>query len=276
MPPMPAVSSGPQRPLLPAEKSIKAQLAEAFARMDTLDHYMFLGVPPSADESTIRQAYVGLAREYHPDRIAGTPLTDDTETRGHIEALFRRLSLANKTLTNAEQRLRYDRELKTAATSAGNGGAGGNTRQRRPTEARNAFVMAETYFKKKDFHQAEVHYRQAVMFDGDEPMIAVGLAWCIFLNPEHPEDQRREEAKKRLEEALKRFKSAEAAYKLGRVLRELGDEVGAMKRFEEAVRITPNHVDAQRELRIAGMRKHKGEDDKTDEKASLLGKLFKR
>jgi tetratricopeptide (TPR) repeat protein len=136
--------------------------------------------------------------------------------------------------------------------------------------------MAETFFKKREFAQAELHYRQAANFDPEEGLIAVGLAWCIFLNSDQPVEKRRDDARKRLEDAVKKFKSGDAAYKLGRVLRELGDEAGAQKRFEEALRLTPSHVDAQREVRIVEMRKQKTDPEKADEKKGFLGKLFKK
>jgi curved DNA-binding protein CbpA len=265
------------RPLLPADKTAYAQLAQAHASMNKLDHYAFLGVPTTAGEPAIRAAYVSLARDYHPDRIAGSVLADDAEVRGWIEALFKRLGEAQKTLLNAESRARYDREQKAlASSSSGPNAAAPGGRPRRPLEARNAFIMAETYFKKREFGQAELHYRQAANFDPEEGLIAVGLAWCIFLNPDQPTEKRRDDARKRLEEAVKKFKSGDAAYKLGRVLREMGDEAGALKRFEEALRLMPNHVDAQREIRIVEMRKQKDPDKGDDDKKGLLGKLFKK
>jgi curved DNA-binding protein CbpA len=264
------------RPLLPADKTTYTQLATAHAAMARLDHYSFLGIPTNADEPAIRAAYVGLARDYHPDKIAGSPLGDDPQVRAWIEALFKRLGEAQKTLMNAESRARYDREQKALAASPG-GTTTSTGRQRRPIEARNAFIMAETYFKKKDYAQAELHYRQASNFDPEEGLINVALAWCIFLNPEHAPEKRHEDARKRLDEAMKKFKSGDAAYKLGRVLREMGDEAGAAKHFELALRMTPNHVDAQREMRIIEMRRAKeAEKPADDTKASLIGKLFKR
>ncbi|MBM4280408.1 MAG: J domain-containing protein [Deltaproteobacteria bacterium] len=275
-----AVPAPPQaignRPLLPTDRTTYTQLAQAHAAMARLDHYAFLGLLSNAEEGAIRAAYVGLARDYHPDRIAGSPLGDDPQVRGWIEALFKRLGEAQKTLMNAESRARYDREQKALAASSG-GATTSAGRQRRPLEARNAFIMAETFFKKKDYAQAELHYRQASNFDPEEGLIAVALAWCIFVNPERAPEQRHDDARKRLEEAIKKFNSGDAAYKLGRVLREMGDEAGATKHFQLALRITPNHVDAQREVRIIEMRRAKEADKSAeDAKAGLLGKLFKR
>jgi curved DNA-binding protein CbpA len=262
--------------VIPAEKKLRESLLSAAANLGKLNHYAFLGIPHSADDAQIRAAYVGLARDYHPDRLAGTALVNDDDTRDAVDKLFKRLGDANKTLTNAESRARYDRELALLEKSEN---SGSTTRPRRPTEARNAYMMGESFFKKKDYKQAETHYRQAVMFDGEEALIGVALAWCIFLNPDHPEDHRIADAKRRLEEILKKQKSGEAAYRLGRVLREAGDENGARRRFEEALQYQPGHVDAQRELRLAENRRQKAQEEKQkveDAKKGLLGKLFKK
>lgn len=263
--------------LTPAEKKLKEQLVTAAAALSKIDHYVFLGVGATADEATVRNAYVALARDYHPDRLAGTALDEDDETRAAVDKLFKRLGDANKTLSTPESRGRYDREqaaLKKVAAPSST-----DARPRRPVEARNAYMMAESFFKKKDYKTAEMHYRQANMFDGDEPLIAVALAWCIYLNPDHPESHRISDARKRLEEILKKHKTAEAAYKLGRVLKDDGDDAGAMKRFQEALRYQPQHVDAQRELRIAEGRKQKADEERQkleDSKKGILNKLFKK
>ncbi len=268
--------------LTPAEKKLKESLMATAASLSSSNHYVFLAIPQTADETTVRNAYVALARDYHPDRLGGTALAEDDETRAAVDKLFKRLGDANKTLGNAESRQRYDRELaalaKVAASSSGSSSSS-EARPRRPNEARNAYTMAETFFKKKDYKQAEMHYRQAAMFDGEEPLIAVALAWCIYLNPDHPEQHRLADARRRLEEILKKDKNGEAAYKLGRVLKDAGDDNAAVRRFEEAIRYQPQHVDAQRELRLAQARKQKTTDEKQkveDAKKGLLGKLFKK
>jgi curved DNA-binding protein CbpA len=284
-PPSPGVTSQvgppapprPTKPLTPAEKKLREQLATAASTLASVNHYVFLGVPQTADEATIRNAYVQLARDYHPDRLSGTALADDEETRGYVDRLFKRLGDANKTLGTPETRARYDREL--AALQKVASPAAGDARPRRPVEARNAYTMAETFFKKKDYKQAEMHYRQAAMFDDGEPLIATALAWCIYLNPDHPEQHRLSDARRRLEEVLKKHKNAEAAYRLGRVLKDAGDDDAAVKRFEEAIRYQPQHVDAQRELRLAEARRQKAQEERQkaeDAKRGLLGKLFKK
>ena len=273
--PVPEPSAAPtkQKPgkltLNAVDKKLKDQLAAVASSLSTVSHYQFLCVPESANDSAIRNAYVTLAREYHPDRLSGTPLADDPETLGFVDALFKRLGDAYKTLGNQETRSRYDREL--AALAKASGPATPESRARRPNEARQAYTMAESYFKKKDYKTAEMHYRQASLFDPEEPLILVALAWCIYLNPDHAEEHRTADARRRLEEVLKKFKTAEAAYRLGRVLKDSGDEAAATKRFEEALSYNPQHTDAQREMRIAANR-NKAEEGKK----GLLDKLLKK
>jgi curved DNA-binding protein CbpA len=258
--------------LNPEEKRLKEQFISASRAMGALNHYQFLGVQQGADDGAIRAAYVHLAREYHPDKIAGGNLIHDAEAKDAVDGLFKRLGEAHKAIGTAEARARYDREL--AMSSSAPSTAADGKRPRRPVEARNAYLMAETFLKKKEFKQAELHYRQAVMFDPDEPIIQTALAWCIYLNTETPLDARLAESKKRLEELLKTARTGDVFYKYGRVLRDIGDEGGALRAFEKAVLLTPGHTDAQREVRLAQGRKEKEAQARADEK-SLLGRIGK-
>ena len=256
------------------DQQLRATIMAAAAAMQGQSHYAFLGVPKSADDAAIRNAYVTLARDYHPDRISGSRLGSDTDVLAAVDVLFRRLGDANKALGSGESRARYDREVAISESSSSVPSAAGAVAQRtrRPVEARTAYAMAETFFKRKEFKQAEVHYRQAVAFDGEEPMLQVALAWCLFLNPELPEATRIGEARKRLEDLSKKTRNGDASYKLGRVLREAGEEVAAARCFEQAVRLSPGHVDAQREVRLIESRRENQGKSRQDK--GLLGKLF--
>ena len=88
------------------EQVLKANLITA-AAMSAQSHYGFLGVPKTADDSAIRAAYVALARDYHPDRIAGSSLARDPDVLAAVDLLFRRLGDANKAICTADGRARY-------------------------------------------------------------------------------------------------------------------------------------------------------------------------
>lgn len=281
-PPTPEVTGAvmvavPQKPtfevlLNPEEKKLKDQFMTAAKAMRSMNHYQFLGVQPGADDVTVKTAYMHLAREYHPDKIAGTNLVNDTEARDAVDGLFKRLGESNKAIATAEARSRYDRELATLTVTSSEAGDG--KRPRRPVEARNAYLMAETFFKKREFKQAEIHYRQAAMFDPEEPIIQAALAWCVYQNPDTALEQRLSEAKKRFEDLMKSARTGDIFYKYGRVLRDCGDEGGAIRAFEKAIVVTPNHTDAQREVRLAQVRKEKEAQARKDE-GSIMGKLNK-
>jgi tetratricopeptide (TPR) repeat protein len=248
------------------EIEYKRDIERAHAAALKQNHYEFIGVMRPTDDPAVRAAYVRLAREYHPDRVASGPLSEDTAFRDKVDTLFKRLGEAQNALATSETRASYDRTL-DALGEAGQIHDGKKTR--RPIEAKSAFTMAETYFKKREYKQAEAHYRQAANFDSEDPRILTALAWCIFNNPDHEERVRVAEAKKRLLECINVHRHGDAAYRMGLILRKAGDEVAAQRQFATAHRLDPQHVEANREVRLAEMRREKA-DDKKD---GLLGKL---
>ena len=71
-----------------------------------MSHYDVLGVAPAADETTVRQAYVALARRHHPDVDGGDA------------ARMRAINAAWATLGDPVRRARYDRSLVVTAAPA--------------------------------------------------------------------------------------------------------------------------------------------------------------
>eukprot|EP00968_Pinguiococcus_pyrenoidosus_P012105 scaffold1023_cov313-Pinguiococcus_pyrenoidosus.AAC.35 len=67
--------------------------------MEAPDHYAVLGVPSSADESTIRRAYRKAALKWHPDKNPDNPAA---------EAKFEAISQAKEVLVDAASRREYD------------------------------------------------------------------------------------------------------------------------------------------------------------------------
>ena len=66
-----------------------------------MSHYDVLGVVPAADAATVRQAYVALARQHHPDRPGGDA------------ARMRAINDAWAVLGDPIRRAQYDRALAT-------------------------------------------------------------------------------------------------------------------------------------------------------------------
>ena len=85
--------------------------------MEFKDYYATLGVPKTATEKEIKQAFRKLARKHHPDVNPGDKAA---------EAKFKEINEANEVLGDPEKRRKYD-ELGAnwrAYEQAGAGGAG--------------------------------------------------------------------------------------------------------------------------------------------------------
>ena len=85
--------------------------------MEFKDYYAVLGVPKTASEKDIKQAFRKLARKHHPDVNPGDKAA---------EAKFKEINEANEVLSDADKRRKYD-ELGAnwrAYEQAGPGGAG--------------------------------------------------------------------------------------------------------------------------------------------------------
>lgn len=80
------------------------------------DYYAILGVPKSATEADIKQAYRKLSKELHPDKHRG----DKTK-----EAKFKEVNEAYEALSDANKRDAYDRFGNADFSGFGGGGGGG-------------------------------------------------------------------------------------------------------------------------------------------------------
>jgi len=247
------------------DMKLKERIAKDHGERIKGNHYVVLGVPPTAAPADIKKAYVTLAREWHPDTLSGTALATDEPTKTKLAELFARLQAANAVLSHADQKAAYDKSgAAAAAPSTGK-------KLRRTAEANVAFVKAETFFKKKEWKLAETHYRLAADLDEEDPKFRVAIAWAIFHNDTRDKAARTAEAKKLLTELQRTHRLADAAYKLGLIARMDGEDADADKRFDEAYRLDPKNPDIAREHRIKEMRATKAKE----EKKGLLGKLLK-
>jgi DnaJ-domain-containing protein 1 len=144
-------------------------------RLD-VDHYLVLGVPRTADAATIRAAYVGLAKKYHPDVASGNP---ELATFN-----FRQITAAYQTLSDPESRARYDARVQTALDAER---ARREQTARAAAAARAAKVAARA--KSKD-------RLAAILFGKVWPLPAVPSAANPILTPTPPSSTPKSSARK--------------------------------------------------------------------------------
>src|SRR5258708_17382037 len=102
--------------------------------------YARLGVAPTASNDQIKNAYLGLAKRYHPDRSSAPGLAG---LQPELQSLFGLLKDAYDAIATAEARARYEAQK-----------AGGNKPATRKDEAVLSLKMGEVLLKKRDFEGA--------------------------------------------------------------------------------------------------------------------------
>jgi curved DNA-binding protein CbpA len=103
------MSAAPPPPPRSVDPEEMHRLSVLYDRLNRTDHYTLLGVSATADVKEIKRAYFALAKLHHPDRF----FRRDVGAMGpKIEAIFRALTTALDTLSNAESRAGYDAYLR--------------------------------------------------------------------------------------------------------------------------------------------------------------------
>jgi curved DNA-binding protein CbpA len=186
-------------------------------------YYEILGVGRTASAAEIRQAYVRLAKERHPDRFP------DPVERARAEAFFKELTAAYNTLGNERGRADYDVSLSRPKDAP-------------PAEiAKQAFADAMQYYEKRDYHQAVELLRTAVHHVPGEARYHAALATALARNPHWVR-----EAIQSAEKATQ-LAPTNAAYhvELAELLLGQGLKLRARHPAETAARLSPNDPKVQ-------------------------------
>src|SRR5574340_452335 len=178
------------------------------------DYYELLGVAPTASASEIRQAYLKLARDKHPDRYG------DPAEKQRAQALFQDITTAFNTLLNPRHRQEYDESR-------------GKTRPGTPAEiAAEALARGRALLEAGQLDEALVLLRTAVYH---APQDGAGHAALGRALADVPSAAR--EAVQALERATQLAPSNAAAYlDLAAILSRQGMKLRAQKALESARR----------------------------------------
>lgn len=80
------------------------QIQSRLRSLDGFDPYKVLGVERGADWPDIRQAYLGLARAYHPDRYSTAQLPE--EIRSYLATMVQRINAAYGALESQREEVK--------------------------------------------------------------------------------------------------------------------------------------------------------------------------
>jgi tetratricopeptide (TPR) repeat protein len=122
-PPMAAPIPPPPRPNPAAEEAARRgisarrrEVLDKFEGLSTKNHFEVLEVPPDASPDKVKEAYVRLAKRFHPDSHHREAVLEDVEDM--LQSVFIRVGEAYEVLRNPRSRANYEIGFKTRSPSA--------------------------------------------------------------------------------------------------------------------------------------------------------------
>jgi curved DNA-binding protein CbpA len=210
------------------------------------NHFQRLGLSEQADAGAAKIAYFKLARLYHPDTLPpGAP----PELEKLKAEIFGYIGDAYRTLTDDKSRKEYLEQLKSGDTGKE------EVDVVAILQAEERFKRGTVFVKARKYAEAVKIFEEAIQLNAEEPEFHAWRAYARFCAaPDKKAAQA--EAFRDLQAALKKNeRCVPAHYFLGVIAKTLGDTAGALKHFRKTVELQPDHIDAQREIRMATQKK---------------------
>ncbi|WNG52300.1 DnaJ domain-containing protein [Archangium minus] len=223
-----------------------AALRELAEKLKEQNHFERLGLGADTNGPAVKIAYFKLAKLYHPDTLPPGAPPEMEKLKADI---FAYIGDAYRTLSDDKSRAAYIEDLK----SGGSGQAQVDIEAILKSE--ELFRKAGIYIKARKFADAAKLLDEAIQLNPEEPEF---FAWRGYTRFFTFEDKKTgyNEAYRDIQHCLKKNeKVASAHYFLGVIAKLCGDNSGALKHFQKTVEVQPNHIDAQREIRMAQQKK---------------------
>lgn len=232
----------------------KAELEKELERMNGVDPFGVLGVDQKVSMEAAKQRFFTLSKQYHPDRAFDAP----PDVRELMENVFRKVGEAYEVVSNPKKREEYQAK-KDAENSVD---------VRTLFQAEISFNQGLLFLKNGNIAKARQLFEEAVKLNGMATEYKVHHGWAMFLE----DSSRYNEAAKLIHDALKVNPNMDKAfYYLGCIFKARNELSQAENAFKKAIGINPNNIEAQRELRLFGMRREKSGAETPAQKAKAGG-----
>ncbi len=240
------ISRGTPPPATSAELQLAQQIEQRYEQASRRDHFVSLGLAPTASKDQVKTAFINLAKIFHPDRLPPS-----------LPYLAQKMSTVFEAIREAYEVL-HDDARRAAWVAARASALAAASQQPNSSQASDLMKMGEVFFKKRDYRQADDHFARAHALDKSALSLAA-QAWAIYMDPTRKAEG--PQAKAMMVKALSLDSTCDRAhYQLGVIARVEGDMDRAEKHFREAVRVNPRHLEANQELRLIEMRRKKSAD----------------
>lgn len=240
----------------------RAQIMQKVRDLESADFYQVLGVEPGSEASVIQNAFLQLAKQWHPDRLPSA-LSD---LKPEVTRVFARMTEAHQILSHPKNRAEYDK-LRSG---------GGNTDEEQAQvqevlRAATAFQKAEVLARREDWAQALKWAEQAYRGDSEQAEYAALYAWVAARQPDRVQNGTFDDLIEILHRAVKQQRN-NIRVRLYRaaVLKMAGQSVEAMRDYKFIAETDPTNVEAQRQIRLHKMRRD------SSPPPGMLKRLFKK
>jgi tetratricopeptide (TPR) repeat protein len=225
-------------------QQLRGELLRRAQRAESNDHYALFGVAPDAPIATIRNTFTTLARRYHPERLPA----ELNDLRPVAAKLMTRMMSAYRELADPDQRAIYDCNREAPGSDA--------ERERITNRALalEALRRAEQLLKRDRLLLAEAQAQRALALDPQNPQCIAIEAWIRALMPEQSANLGP------ILDALTKAldlepMNVETRYYRSEVLKRQNRLDEAVAEWRLILDLAPNHIEAQRELRLWELRR---------------------
>ena len=251
------------------DATLRTAVLELGEKLDKLSHFELLAVSESANPGEVSSAFIRAARRFHPDRLAGTGLS---ELVPQAERILARMSEAAMILGDPARRAEY------LAVRAGKKPAGSTV----PTviDAETSFLKGEVFLRRGDHEKAIECFAAASKANPGEPQYRAYWAWARFDNPHGRKEAVVREVQRIIADvvaAQPRF--ARGHYWLGQMWKFLNEPDRAERAFREAASQDKDFLDASREMRLLEMRRTRASETRKNPdppRGGIMNWLFKK
>ncbi|WP_267146745.1 DnaJ domain-containing protein [Pyxidicoccus xibeiensis] len=244
----------PARPAAPAAAATPANapgaeeipaLRQLAMAMKQQNHFQRLALTEQTNSSAVKIAYFRLAKLYHPDTL---PQGAPPELEKLKAEVFAYIGDAYRMLSDDKSRAAYIEELKS-------GGAGAEVDINSILMAEELFQKSTILVKARKFPEAVKMLDEAIKLNAEEAEFYAWRGYARFFTATDKKAAQ-PEAFREIMNAIKRNeRCAPAHYFLGVIAKLSGDVPGSLKHFKRTVELQPDHIDAQREIRMASQKK---------------------